>query len=343
MKKANNIILKALGALLIVAGALKGWQLLTEPVADNSIWTWRPFMVLQVDFELALGICLLSGLFKKAAWLAVISCFSLFSAVTLYKGISGAESCGCFGTVDVNPWITLSAIDIPSVIVLLVFRPVLSFQRKRESIRTLIQEFITPLPSIPQFTITTCSALLILAITTPILAFIKPAKITSLYEVLEPETWVGKKLPILKYVDIGKKLETGTWLVLFYHYDCSDCVAAIPKYEQMARDLAGNEDFLQIALIEVPPYAQSQVSRNSPCILGRLADTKDWFLTTPAVALLTDGQVTSAWEATAPDLDIILENKEKTLKNRSKFAFFINKSSNTFGIMKGGEQNMIDL
>lgn len=268
-------------------------------------------MVLQVEFELALGIWLLSGLFKKAAWLTVLLCFSAFSLITLYKGITGAESCGCFGTVHVNPWVTLFVIDIPSVIALLVFRPVLSLKRKAESIRTLIQEFFTPLPSIPQFTITTCLALLILGVTTPILAFNEPAKITSSYEVLEPETWVGKKLPILEYIDIGKQLETGTWLVLLYHHDCPDCAAAIPKYEKMARDFAGNEAFLQIALIEVPPYGQGQVSRNSSCVPGRLADTKDWFVTTPAVVLLTDSQVTYALEEKAPDLDTIFKFMSK--------------------------------
>ena len=35
---------------------------------------------------------------------------------------------------------------------------------------------------------------------------------------------------------------------------------------------------------------------------------KDWFVTTPAVALLTDGQVISAWEAKAPDFDKIIES-----------------------------------
>ena len=74
-------------------------------------------------------------------------------------------------------------------------------------------------------------------------------------------------------------------------------------YEQMARELAGNEDFLRIALIAVPPYGEGPVSENSPCTLGRLAETKEWFVTTPAVALLTDGKVTSAWEEQAPDLD----------------------------------------
>ena len=313
MKTANDIVLKALGALLIVAGALKGWQLLTEPVANNSIWSYRPFLILTVDFELALGIWLLCGLFKKAAWLVALICFSLFSFITLYKGLSGAESCGCFGSVHVNPWVTLFAIDIPSVIALLVFRPVLSLKRKGESIRTLIQEFITPLPSIPQFTITTCLALLILGITTPILAFNEPAKITSSYEVLEPETWVGRKLPILEHIDIGKQLETGNWLVLLFHYDCPDCAAAIPKYERIARDFAGNEDFLRIALIEVSPYSQGQVSRNSPCVPGRLADVKEWFITTPSVALLVDGKVRRAWEGQFPDNDLILEFVGKNL------------------------------
>lgn len=319
MKTANDIVLKALGALLIVAGALKGWQLMTEPVANNSFWSYRPFLILTVEFELALGIWLLSGLFKKAAWLAALLCFSVFSAITLYKAITGAASCGCFGSVEVNPWITLFVIDMPAVIALAVFRP-----------RGLQ---LVDWPPMPRFAVSAVFAIAVLGVSTPILAFNEPAVVTSSYEVLEPEAWVGKKLPIIEDIDIGKQLETGIWLVLLYHHDCPDCVAAIPKYEKMARDFAGNGDFLQIALIEVPPYGQGQVSRNSPCVPGRLADAKEWFVTTPAVALLTDGQVISAWEAKAPDLDIILENIAKTLKNRRKYAFIINKSINTFGII----------
>ncbi len=78
-------------------------------------------------------------------------------------------------------------------------------------------------------------------------------------------------------------------------------------YEQMARDLEGNEEFLRIALIAVPPYGQGPVSENSPCILGRLPETKEWFVTTPAVALLTNGQVKAAWEEKAPDFNEILQ------------------------------------
>jgi len=143
-------------------------------------------------------------------------------------------------------------------------------------------------------------------VTTPILALNEPANTTSAYEVLEPETWVGKELPILEYIDIADSLRTGNWLILLYHYDCPDCTEAIPKYEQMARDLAGNEDFLRIALIEMPPHGPRLAAPDSPCTLGRLANTKEWFVTTPTVALLADGKVNQAWEAKAPDFHAIL-------------------------------------
>lgn len=138
--------------------------------------------------------------------------------------------------------------------------------------------------------------------------FSEPEKTTSSYEVLEPEIWIGKELPIIEHIDIAETLRKGTWLVLLYHYDCPGCGAAIPKYEQMARELAGNEDFLRIALIALPPYSRGPISENCPCTLGKLDQTKKWFVTSPATALLTDGQVTSAWEEKAPDFDEVMRS-----------------------------------
>jgi len=99
-------------------------------------------------------------------------------------------------------------------------------------------------------------------------------------------------------------------------------VAAVLKgHELLTVPVAGNEDFLRIALIEVPPYGQGPVNQNSPCILGRLDQTKEWFVTTPAVVLLTDSQVTSAWEEKAPDFDTILQNILKMQKITEKSRF----------------------
>ena len=180
MKRLPDIVMRLLAVILLMAAALKAWQLLTEPVANADIWTYRPFLILTVELELALAIWLLSGLFKKAAWLAGLLCFSLFLVITLYKGVTGAESCGCFGSVHVNPWMTLFAIDLPAVIALALFRPELrlpprlSLLRKQGSIRAVIREFVTPLPSLRRFAISGCLALIALSTTTPILAFNEP-------------------------------------------------------------------------------------------------------------------------------------------------------------------------
>ena len=133
MKTSSNVILKVLGMLLLIAAVLKGLQLLTEPVANSDIWSYRPFLILTVELELALAIWLLSGLFKKAAWLGALVCFSFFSIITLYKAVTGAASCGCFGSVHVNPWITLFAIDLPGVIALAIFRPAFCTERSEGS------------------------------------------------------------------------------------------------------------------------------------------------------------------------------------------------------------------
>ncbi len=328
MKSANDIVLKLLGILLLTAAVLKGWQLLTEPVANNDIWSYRPFLIFTVEFEIALGIWLVSGLFKKAAWLAAISCFSLFSFITLYKGLSGAESCGCFGSVHVNPWITLFAVDIPAVIVLAVFRPALSFLRKQESITAFARNILIPLPSIPRFTTIFSVGIVILAVTGCVLAFNEPKKTTSAYEVLEPEEWVGKQLPIMEHIDIAEKLKKGRWLVLFYHHDCPDCVTAIREYQHNAADLAGNEDLLKIAFIEVPPYGRSVVRNNPNYAVSKLSDIKEWFITTPAIVLLESSTVRVIWERKAPDLDAVLRSVAT-----------LNKSLTSILALKGGDSN----
>jgi len=337
MKSASNIVLKLLGVLLLTAAVLKGWQLLTEPMANKDIWTNRAFLIFTVEFELALGIWLLSGFFKKLAWLVTLACFSMFAVITLYKGISGAESCGCFGSVHVNPWITLFAIDIPSILSLVIFRQKHESDTQVALIRVpchcenhacqeckchksgylaswvsrckyLYEKYITPLPSFPILAAVFCLGFIILALSACVLAFNEPTKSTSKYEVLEPETWVGQELPILKDIDIGKQFKKDTWLVLFYHYDCPDCITTIKEYQRYAIDLAGNGDALKIAFIEIPPYGRSIV-RNSPdYAVGKLLDTKEWFVTTPAIVLLESSTVQAAWEGKAPDLDAVLRN-----------------------------------
>jgi thiol-disulfide isomerase/thioredoxin len=302
---ANDIVLKLLGLLLLSAAVLKGHELLTVPMANADIWTNRYFMIFQVEFELALGIWLLSGIFKRAAWLVTLACFVLFCGVTLYKGITGAASCGCFGNVHINPWITLFAVDLQAVVLLGTFRQKLEIQRVLH-----IPHWLEPLPKLSVLVVVFLIGVTAVAVSSPVLILNEPAMVTTQYEVLEPETWIGKELPILEHIDIAEQLKTGNWLVVLYHHECPSCVEAIPKVEQMARDLKGNESFIRIAFIEMPPYNQrnsSLLSHNTPCIFGKLDASKDWYASTPLSILMCNRLTIENWKQAVPSLEEIIQ------------------------------------
>ena len=87
------------------------------------MWESWEFFLFQIPVEFALGVWMVSGLFRKAAWTAGTAAYLGFIGVTLYKAMAGETSCGCFGRVEVDPWVTLFAIDVPFALLLLVFRP----------------------------------------------------------------------------------------------------------------------------------------------------------------------------------------------------------------------------
>ena len=126
MRKLNAAVMTLAGLLLIAASVLKAHQVLNVYFYswdEKGIWESWEMMLVQIPAEFALGVWMVSGLFRKAAWLAGTGAYGLFILVTLYKALSGDESCGCFGQVHVNPWITLFAIDIPFFVLLAVFFP----------------------------------------------------------------------------------------------------------------------------------------------------------------------------------------------------------------------------
>jgi hypothetical protein len=114
---------------------------------------------------------------------------------------------------------------------------------------------------------------------------------------LEPEKWVGKRLPLLKHIDIGDELAHGHWLLVLYRHDCPKCEKLIPRFEQAAIAATRESAMARFVLVELPPYAESgvgPVSRGSPCRLGRLSETKKWVVTTPTTLSLEAGIVYAA-------------------------------------------------
>ena len=280
---------------MLAASALKVHQLITEPIISKGFWESWEFFLIQIPLEMGLGIWLICGLFRKAGWLLGLIAFVGFIGVTLFKGLSGEESCGCFGVIKVNPWITLTAIDIPIFLLLAIFRP------KGEKLLP------PPWPSLAHFLTIAIPTFILLPTVEYILITNKQAK-------PDVENWVSNQAeqnqwPMLDDINIKQQLQIGLWVVLLYHYDCPDCAKAIPEYEKMYKSLKGNENAINFAFIEMPPYGnekQQLISPESEITRGRLSDKKKWFYQTPVVVVLDNGKALKGWEGKAPGLDELL-------------------------------------
>jgi thiol-disulfide isomerase/thioredoxin len=296
MKNANKIVMFIAGVVLLVASVLKFHQLLTEPILSKGFWESWEFFLIQIPLELGLAIWLLSGLFRKVAWLLGLIAFAGFIGVTLQKWIIGAESCGCFGMITVKPWITLLFMDVPMFLAFAIFRP------KGEKLLP------PPWPSLRYFLAIAIPTFILLPTIEYVLITHKPPMVSEKYEVIEVAKWTNQQWPLLQYVDIADKLQTGDWVVLMYHNDCPNCKEAMPIYEKFYNDLKGNN--VDMAFVEMLPYEDGELqlmSADSKVNKGRLGNAKMWYAETPVVVVLRDGLVLKAWDGYAPTFDELTE------------------------------------
>ena len=107
---------------LLVAAALKLYGLGVSTVPKIG-WFSQPWVQLAVvEWEVVLGLWLVSNVRPVGSWLAAVGTFTTFALVSGYLGLAGVSSCGCLGVIRVNPWYAFGA-DLAAVSLLLVSRP----------------------------------------------------------------------------------------------------------------------------------------------------------------------------------------------------------------------------
>jgi len=280
-------------AILIIAVALKTHELVTHPapaLLHGSRWLTTGL----VEYEYILAVWLLSGF--RPSWCRRVSLatFAGFGCYALYQAMSGAASCGCFGHVRVNPWLTLT-LDAGLAVLLWRWDPYLGGACRELSAGLALW---TRIPS--SFRI--AMGLAILGVPTLAIAgwgggtraTIEESLANERLVVLEPEQWIGKRFPLFDYIDIGEYLATGSWILVIYHHDCPKCREAIGKYARLAHDSKQADQDVQVALIQVPPYGTIGPIANPIRWRGKLSDRKEWFVITPSEVRITHGQVTAA-------------------------------------------------
>lgn len=125
------------GGLLLAAVALKIQGMSAGDVGQTLTMFSPGVQSVTLQVEALVGLWLVSGYVRQAAWLAGVSLFALLAGVSVYLAATGQPSCGCFGRVQVSPWASL-ALDVACVTGLLLTRP----QQASPGYRHLIQPII---------------------------------------------------------------------------------------------------------------------------------------------------------------------------------------------------------
>lgn len=278
-------------AILLIAAGMKAYQIATAPLppaVQGSIFTPllelfnnRHLLMIVITSEILFAMILIAGVWRQWTWLLSILCFAAFTIVSLMKGLSGESSCGCFGTITVNPWATM-VFDLIVVALLGVFR-----ERQPWD--------FTLVPSDRKKLIIALFTWLVLS--GPALFFMlslkQQAHATLGTEftgpdgkpmiLLEPETWIGKELPLFsRFVqpNDSDQLEQGEWNLLLIHTDCPKCLQMMTELEAKQAQ--------NIAIVVVPSYVNERSPR-TPFPLFMLDMKNAWFVTTPCVVRLSDG------------------------------------------------------
>ncbi len=122
MRVPYSLVSKALALLLLVAAALKLHGLGEGPVSASGIFGMPEVQLAGVEFEAFLAVWLLSGKYRLGSWLTALISFSGFALITAHHGWVGQTSCGCFGKLEVHPWLTLT-LDLFVLGMLILARP----------------------------------------------------------------------------------------------------------------------------------------------------------------------------------------------------------------------------
>jgi hypothetical protein len=127
--RAWTIIRLALGVLLLTAAGLKLAGQNVSAVPQVGWYATPTVQIVAAEWEIVLGVWLLSGRYRIGSWLAALSTFLTFASISGYLGWIGVASCGCFGSIQASPWHAFG-VDAVASLVLALFRPDLASLRQ---------------------------------------------------------------------------------------------------------------------------------------------------------------------------------------------------------------------
>ena len=234
------------------------------------------------------------------ARLAGIVMLGSFMPVLIGDVALGASSCGCFGAVQIPPWVTLVTDVFFLVSLLFIARgvPSLKMRRSLPTWQVVVVGIWSVLSVAVAFGLTPSGISTESADAPPDKA--ASAGPTEGYYLPDYTKWVGQpflKLDVAAWIrGLPEDLEQGQQYLLFYRKDCEHC-------HELMEIFFADELPLPTTAVAVPERAGFPTVGVQPfvcngCRLAELPAGVDWFMQTPVLVKLAGGVVECAAEVT---------------------------------------------
>ena len=239
---------------------------------------------------------LVPGLSRMAGILIMAS----FLPVLIGDVALGASSCGCFGAVQIPPWVTLvtDAFFLLSLLFLARGVPALKMPRSLPTRQVVSAGLWSVLSVAVAFGLTSSGMAAVAPSNGPAITSSGPAEG---YYLPDYSSWVGQpfsQLDVAGWIrGLPDDLDEGQQYVLFYRKDCEHC-------HELMEFFFAEELPLPTTAVAVPDRAGFPTVGVQPfvcagCRLAELPAGVDWFLQTPVLVKLSDEVVECAAEVTA--------------------------------------------
>ncbi|HVA49384.1 MAG TPA: MauE/DoxX family redox-associated membrane protein [Pirellulales bacterium] len=283
-------------SVLMFAAVTKTYQLMAYPGRAARFFGSHWLTVAVIEIHVAVAICLVFGQAGPRARYTATLWFLILSTLSLWKGLAGETSCGCFGEFAISPWVTF-ALDAAAVVSCSLGE---STRPRFRSMRCLAWSLAITLPGI-------------VAVAG---VFSAPRHIVSDENgsdgyaanwgggpiCYDPAGLKGQPFLLMRYLEGGEVLGRGSWLAVVYRPDCRRCGGVLQDCDHLSRELGANGNPIRIAAIEIPsPDGRSAAERRAPFITCRLRSRAGGYqIDTPIAVFVQEGIVQASWFGRLP-------------------------------------------
>ncbi len=275
------------GTILVLAALLKwhaAWYLSGlypyAPVIEHPL-VQLPVAVV----EWSLGWVLLARLGGTRTQRAATVFFLLLALVAAWQWARGSNSCGCWGEWVVHPR-SMVLTDLVLALWLMSAPAPAGFSRREELGRMVAGMIgLALLGAVPAVVISGNTV----SRGAPGLRSNEAGTVA-----LEPDQWLGHRLPLIDDLPKDWEMETGRWRILFYFPQCKNCPGLFHRMLKQPR-WTQPEPGVRVALVEFPPFSGEKSLLRQHLEHARYAAMpadRHWLSPTPIWVELEGGRVT---------------------------------------------------